>query len=101
MRHQAQKGFRGIFIGIPQHQKRYLVYVPRKIKIVSSYEVVFDENLSSVLVYTSQQYAEAMDVRPDVSCIPYATYSRRKTGDIITFAQFEEGHLLSETREDT
>ena len=28
MRHQAQKGFRGIFVGIPQHQKGYLVYVP-------------------------------------------------------------------------
>ena len=25
MRHQAQKGFRGIFLGIPQHQKGYLV----------------------------------------------------------------------------
>ena len=25
MRHQAQKGFRGIFVGIPQHQKGYLV----------------------------------------------------------------------------
>ena len=24
MRHQAQKGFRGIFLGIPQHQKGYL-----------------------------------------------------------------------------
>ena len=28
MRHQAQKRFRGIFIGIPEHQKGYLVYVP-------------------------------------------------------------------------
>ena len=28
MRHQAQKWFRGIFIGIPEHQKGYLVYVP-------------------------------------------------------------------------
>ena len=25
MRHQAQKGFRGIFVTIPQHQKVYLV----------------------------------------------------------------------------
>ena len=25
MRHQEQNGFCGIFIGIPQHQKRYLV----------------------------------------------------------------------------
>ena len=31
MRHQAQKGFRGIFVGIPQHQKGYLVYVPSTI----------------------------------------------------------------------
>ena len=28
MRHQAQKRFCGIFVGIPQHQKGYLVYVP-------------------------------------------------------------------------
>ena len=25
MRHQAKKGFRGILVGIPQHQKVYLV----------------------------------------------------------------------------
>ena len=25
MRHQTQKGFRGIFVGIPQHQNGYLV----------------------------------------------------------------------------
>ena len=28
------------------------------------------------------------------------TYLRGKTGGIITFAQFEEGNLLSETRND-
>ena len=28
MRHQAQKCFHGIFVGITQHQKGYLVYVP-------------------------------------------------------------------------
>ena len=28
MRHQAQKRFCGIFVGIAQHQKGYLVYVP-------------------------------------------------------------------------
>ena len=41
-----------------------------------------------------------MDVCPDVSYTPYAASSREKTGDIITFTQFEEGNLLSETRED-
>ena len=34
MRHQAQKGFRGIFVGITQHQKGYLVYVPSTRKVI-------------------------------------------------------------------
>ena len=44
MRHQAQKGFRGISVGITEHQKGYLVYVPITRKIISSYDVVFDES---------------------------------------------------------
>ena len=43
MGHQAQKGFLGIFVVIPQHQKGYLVYVIVARKIISSYDVVFDE----------------------------------------------------------
>ena len=45
MRHQAQKGFCGIFVGIPEHQKGYIVYVPSTRKIIYSYDVVFDENV--------------------------------------------------------
>ena len=41
-----------------------------------------------------------MDVRADVSYIPYDTSSRGKPGHIIKFSQFEEGNLLSETRDD-
>ena len=44
MRHQAKKGFRGIFVGIPQHQKGYLVYIPSTRKVILSYNVVFDES---------------------------------------------------------
>ena len=40
MRHQAQKGFCGIFLGITQHQKGYLEYVPVTRKIISSYDVI-------------------------------------------------------------
>ena len=36
-------------------------------------------------------------MRLDVSYTLYATYSREKTGNMITFSQFEEGNLLSET----
>ena len=43
MRHQEQKGFRGIFVEIPQHQKGCLLYVPTARKMIYSYDVVFDE----------------------------------------------------------
>ena len=53
MLHQVQNSFRGIFVGIPQYQKGYLMYVPRTRKIMSSYNVVFDEGFSSAIAYTS------------------------------------------------
>ena len=54
--HQAKTGFHGIFVGILQHQKRNLVYVPHKQKFVSLYDVVFDDIFSSELAYMSQPY---------------------------------------------
>ena len=101
MRHQAQKWFRGIFVGIPQHQKVYFVYVPSTRKVILSYDVVFDKSFSSSLSYTSQPYAEAMAMRPTVMYTPYATSSKEQTGDVITFAQFEEGDWIIETRNNT
>ena len=59
----------------------------------------FFMNFSSVLVYTSQPYTEAMVVRPAVAYTTYDRSSKEKTGDIITFAQFEEGGLFSETHD--
>ena len=98
--HQAPKGYRGIFVGIPQHQKVYLLYVPSTKKIISSYDVVFDEIFSSALAYTSQPYSEAMAMCTSITYTHCVTSSKEQTGDIITFAHFEEGKLLSETRED-
>ena len=40
-------------------------------------------------------------MRLAVSYTPYDTYSKEKTDNIITFAHFEEGDLLSETHDDT
>ena len=37
-------------------------------------------------------------MRPAVTYIPYATSYKEQTGNVITFAHFEEGNLLSETR---
>ena len=93
MRHQGQIGFRGIFVGIPEHRKGYLVYIPRTRKIISSYDVVFDESFPSELAYTSQTYSEAMAMRPEVTYTLYVTSSKEKTGDVIMFTQFEEGNI--------
>ena len=101
MRHQAQKGFRGIFVEITYHQKGYLVYVPSTRKVISSYDVMFDESFVSALSYTSRPYAEAMAMRPAVTYTPYTTSSKEQTGDVITFTHLEEGNLLSETCNDT
>ena len=40
-------------------------------------------------------------MRPAVTYTPYTTSSKEQTGDVITFTQFEEGGLLSETRNNT
>ena len=98
MRHQAHKWFRGIFVGIPQHQKGYPVYVPSARMVISSYDIVFDESFSSVLSYTSRPYSEAMVMRLAVTYTPYATSSKEKTGDVITLTQFEEGNILARNR---
>ena len=76
------------------------MYVPSTRNIISSYYAVFGEKKSSALAYTSQPYAESMDINLSVSYIPCATYSREQIGDKIAFAQFEKGHLLFENRDD-
>ena len=42
-----------------------------------------------------------MVMLPAVTYTPYATSSKEQTGDIITFTQFEEGDLLTESCNDT
>ena len=42
-----------------------------------------------------------MVMRPVVTYTPYAASLREQTGNVITFAQFEEGIKLTETRNDT
>ena len=60
--HQSQKGFCGIFVGIPQHQKGYLIYIPSTQKNSFSHDAVFDETFSSALAYISCTYSEALDM---------------------------------------
>ena len=39
-------------------------------------------------------------MRPAVTYTPYEMSSEEQTGDVITFAQFEEGNILTETSND-
>ena len=55
---------------------------------------------SGALAYTSQPYPEAMAMRPAVTYTPYTMSSKEQTGDIITFAHFEEGNILTENHND-
>ena len=73
------------------------MYVPNTRKITSLYDVVFDESFSIALAYMSPPYLEAMSMLPAVMYTPCATSLRGETGGIITFAQFEEGNILTKT----
>ena len=64
MPHQSPKGFRDIFVGIMQHQKGYLIYVPSTRKIFSLHDAVSDETFPSALAYTSRLYPESLDMQP-------------------------------------
>ena len=61
---------------------------------------MFDESFSSSLAYTPRPYSEAMAMRLAVTYTPYSTSSIEQTGNIITFAHFEEGGILTKTRND-
>ena len=76
------------------------MYIPSTRKITSSYYVVFDESFSSALSYTSRPYPEGMAMCLAVTYTLYGTSSKEQTGNVITFTQFEEGNILTETLND-
>ena len=66
MRHRWQKVFRGIFVGIPQHQERYLFTYPTNARSYLRTMSFLNDIFSSALAYTSHPYSEAMDMLPTV-----------------------------------
>ena len=62
---------------------------------------MFDKSFSSALSYTSRPYSEETEIRLAVTYTPYATSSREQNGNIVTFEQFEEGNILTETCKDS
>ena len=76
------------------------MYIPSTRKAISSYDVVIDESFSSELSYTSRPYSKAMVMRLAVTYTLYATSSKEQTDNVITFAQFDEENILTETSND-
>jgi hypothetical protein len=47
------RGVGGIFIGVPQDQLCWLIYLPGSHRVAVSNDVTFDENFESALSYTA------------------------------------------------
>ena len=62
MRHQAQKGYRGIFVGMPENQEGYLCYVLSICNMVTSYDMLFDKTFLSALAYSEKPYHDMMEI---------------------------------------
>ena len=92
MNHEAQKGFRAIFVGISEDQDGYLCYIPSLRETETLCNVLFDKTFASALAFTMKPYHDAMLMRPSVTYTPCITATHKQTGDVIKFAQFEEGN---------
>ena len=88
--HQPQKGFRIIFVGITQHQKGYLIYIPSTQEIVSSHGVVFENRFPKELAYTSLTYSRSLATQPEVLYVLYAKTFHEQTRTFLTLINLEE-----------
>ena len=65
-----QRSIRGIYIGVDDLTNGHLIFLPQTLQIVSSIDVVFDENFLSALIYKNRSYHEAILTRPLSTSIP-------------------------------
>ena len=82
MKKSSQKGVRGIFIGFPDHQQGYLIFVPSTRQIVVSGDVTFDETFQSIVSLTSPPFHDAMAMKPNTSLSKDSEEIIETTGDI-------------------
>ena len=86
----SQRGFRAIFVGLDEYSSGYQVYVPTTRQLVTSSDVVFDEDFTTALVHKHQSYKEALKVRSGESENSSFLAPSEHTGDITTI-----GHPLA------
>ena len=84
----SQRGFRGMFVGFNESDSGYQVYIPNTRQIVSSRDVIFDEDFVSTLAHKHQSYKEALKVR-HMDNPPSSNFvAPERTGDITTMHPF-------------
>jgi hypothetical protein len=95
---QTERGLRGIFIGLDMHQKGYVIFCPGSRSIVISDDVIFDENFTSAIAQTWQNYQDGIALRPIASFVPDVTTTLEQTGTVADApASVEEGNLIDLT----
>jgi hypothetical protein len=59
----VQRGVRGIYVGFPIDQARYLIWIPSARQFAVSADVSFDEEFSSTLAYDGRLYHDSLPIR--------------------------------------
>ena len=77
----AQRGVRGMYVGSDDLTNGHLIFLPQTMQIISSVDVIFDENFLSALSYKHRAYREALLTRP-LHPTPTASLPTERTGDI-------------------
>ena len=77
----AQRGVRGIYVGFDDLTNGHLIFLPQTSQIISSVDVIFDENFLSALSHKNRAYCEALLTRP-LGPTPITGYPTERTGDI-------------------
>jgi hypothetical protein len=89
----TERGIRAVFIGIPENQKGYLMYVPSTRAIMVSGDIIFDESFRSTLSTPWHQYKGSQPLCPADDFIPNVTTTVESTGTIQDLMQpVEEGN---------
>ena len=91
----AQRGVRGMYVGMDDVTTGHLIFIPSIRQVISSIDVVFDESFITALAHQYRVYREALFTRP-VNDVPHSAPRTEHTGDItqsllpLEYAQLEE-----------
>jgi len=80
---QTKHGIRGIFFGLDQNQKGYILYAPASRRLCISANITFDEQFNSTIAHTWQLQHDSLALCPVSSDIPLATTTIEHTGEVM------------------